>query len=616
MRKTFQTLLWLIAASNLAFAQDTLKTQTLTETVVIGTRFDVSSERSGKVIFKIKSDQLSTRFNVADGLNDVPGIQMDGNFGTPGTNLSYYVRGGRSRQTLIMLDGVPMNDPSGIDPFYDLRFVSTTQVAQVEILQGGLSTLYGSGASAGVINVQTKANQQDGVHGSVGVQAGSWNTYGQNFNLNGKQNKLSFQLLGSNLTSKGFSAAQEPEGANNYDNDGFRSRNGFLKLGYQLTASLKAELFGGIDWFDAEYDAGAFFDGDDSQRQKQSRIGAKITQTYSKGSIALNVQHTGINRDIKGSFPTEYDGSNWFGEVVHKHDLNSNFTLLSGVGLQNLSYDEKDALSKDTTSFTLVDPYTSILFSLPAGFNLHAGVRLNNHSDYGSKLLYNINPSWLIGLTENFSIKPFASVSTSYITPTLFQLHTPWGGNINLKPEESFNYEYGISFYAGDKVAFTAVNFFREERDVIGYTTQYENISDERKVKGVTLDIRYQPVQILTVSVDFAWVTSDDKASFYRIPGRKMGVGAQINPLTSTQVSLRYQYTSDRTDLFFDESFNPVDVNLASYSLLDMSISQKLFKDHLSVYAAVYNVLDEGFTGVYGYTTRGRNFSVGLSYSF
>lgn len=614
MRKILLTLLWITAAVNFTSAQDTLKTQTLQETVVIGTRFDVPAERSGKVIFKIKSDQLSTRLNVADALNDVPGIQMDGNFGTPGTNLSYFVRGGRSRQTLIMIDGVPMNDPSGIDPFYDLRFVSTSQVDQIEVLQGGLSTLYGSGASAGVINIQSKTNQQDGVHGGIGFQAGSWNTFGQNVNLNGRLNKLSFQLLGSNLTSKGFSAAQEPEGASDYDKDGFKSRNGFLKLGYQITASLKAELFGSIDWFDAEYDAAAFVDGEDSQRQKQNRVGGKITQSYLKGSLALTVQHTGINRDIYGSFPTEYNGSNGFGELVHKHDFNSYLTLLSGISVQDLSYDEEEAISKDTTSFTIVDPYTSILFSLPSGFNLHAGVRLNNHSDYGSKLLYNVNPSWLMDVTNTLSLKPFASVSTSYITPTLFQLHTPWGGNVDLKPEESFNYEYGLSFYLTDQLTFSAVNFFREERNVIGYTTRYENISDKRKVKGVTLDVRYKPLHLITLSADFTWVTSDDKSSFYRIPSRKIGAGAQINPVKSTQITIRYQYTSDRTDLYYDEY--AIDVELSSYSLVDVNLSQKLFGDHLSVYAAVYNVLNEKFTGVYGYTTRGRNFSIGLNYSF
>lgn len=616
MRKTFQTLFWLIATANFVYAQDTLKTQNLQETVIIGTRFDVAAERSGKVIFKVKSDQLQTRFSVADALNDVPGIQLDGNFGTPGTNLSYYMRGGRSKQTLIMLDGVPMSDPSGIDPFYDLRFISTSQVDRVEILQGGLSTLYGSGASAGVISIQTKSPQQDGIHGGIGLKAGSWNTFGQNINLNGKQNRFSFQLLGSNLASDGFSAAQQPEGVSGYDKDGFKSRNGFLKLGYDISSSLKAEIFGSIDWFDANYDAGAFADGDDSQRQKQNRIGTKITHTYAKGSLALTAQYADVNRKITGSFPTGYDGNNWFGEAVHKHEFNSFLTLLSGVSFQNLSYDEKGVSSKDTISFTIADPYTSVLISLPVGLNVHAGVRVNTHSVYGSTLLYNVNPSWLVEVTETFSLKLFASVSTSYITPTLYQLHTPWGGNINLEPEEAFNYEYGLSVYLNDQLTFTAVNFFREEHNVIGYTTGYENVSDGRTVKGVTLDARYMPVKAVTLSADFSWVTSDDKASFYRIPARKIGFGAQVNPIQTMQVGLRYRYTDKRTDLFFDELFNQVDVELSSYSLLDLSVSQKLLKERLSVNAAVYNLLDEEFTGVYGYTTRGRNFSIGIQYAF
>lgn len=616
MRKILQTLLLSTILTNVTHAQDTLNTQTLQETVVLGTRFDVPAERSGKVIFKIKSDQLQTCFSAADALNDVPGIQMDGNFGTPGTNISYYVRGGRSEQTLIMLDGVPMNDPSGIDPFYDLRFTSTSQVDQIEVLQGGLSTLYGSGASAGVINIQTKTNPRDGIHGAVGLQAGSWNTFGQNVNLNGKQKQFSFLLSGSNLTSKGFSAAQQPEGASDYDKDGFKNRNGFLKLGYQITPSLKAELFGGIDWFDADYDADAFIDGNDSQRQKQNRIGGKITKDYSKGSVTLTAQLTELNRRITGSYPTGYNGSNWFSELVHKHEINSGLTLLSGVSFQNLSYDEKEAVSKDTTSFTTVDPYTSILVSLSSGFNLHAGIRMNNHSDYGTKLLYNVNPSWLMDVTNTFSLKPFASVSTSYITPTLYQLHTPWGGNPDLKPEESFNYEYGLSLYLADKLTLTAVNFFRKEHDVIGYTTRYENISDNRRVKGVTLDVKYQPVSLFTLSADFSWVTSDDKSSFYRIPARKIGAALRLMPVKSMQATIRYQYTSERTDLYYDEFFNSVDVELSSYSLVDLTLSQKLFKERMSVYTAVYNVLDEEFTGVYGYTTRGRNFSIGLNYSF
>src|SRR5688572_13018306 len=269
-KKIVLTLSGIFIVSQFLQAQDSLKTHLLKEAVVTGTKFEIPTEKSGKVIFKIGTEKLQTRLNLADVLNEIPGIQMDGNFGTPGTNVSYYVRGGRSRHTLILLDGVPMSDPSGIDPFFDLRFLSPDQLDHVEVLQGGLSTLYGSGAAASVINIQTKNPEEDGIHGSVGLQAGSWDTFGQNLNVNGRQGKFSFQALASNLQSTGFSAALDSNDVA-FDNDGVEGRNGLVKLGYQFTPNLKVDLFVGIDWFDSHFDAGAFADGDDSQKQDQLR---------------------------------------------------------------------------------------------------------------------------------------------------------------------------------------------------------------------------------------------------------------------------------------------------------------------------------------------------------
>lgn len=609
------TLSGIFITSLLLQGQDSLKTHLLNEAVVTGTKFEIPAEKSGKVIFKIGSEKLQTRLNLADVLNEVPGVQMDGNFGTPGTNVSYYVRGGRSRHSLILLDGVPMNDPSGIDPFFDLRFISTDQLDNVEVLQGGLSTLYGSGAAASVINIQTKNANEDGIHGGVGLQAGSWKSFGQNLNLNGRQGKLSFQLLGSNFKSTGFSAALDNDDAVEYDDDGFERRNGLLKVGYQFTQSFKVDLFGSVDWFDSEYDNGAFADGNNTLTQKQGRIGTKLTKDYAKGYFSLTAQYTSINRDLQSSFPAEYDGGNWFGEVINKHEINSSLTLLSGISFQKLEYSE-EFVSKDTTSFTIVDPYTSLLFSTQSGLNIHAGVRVNNHSEYGSKLIYNINPSWLFSVNEQIKLKPFASVSTSFITPTLFQLHTPYGGNIDLDPEESLNKEYGLSILTSDKLVFTFVNFFREEKNVIGYIYQYENISEHRKVKGVTVDAQFKPFELLTLTGDFSWVTSDDKQSFYRIPERKAGVGVQVKPMKGSSISLHYQYTGSRTDLYFDEFFNANEVELDAYNLIDVSLTQSLLKNRMLISGSVLNLTDEDFVGVYGYTTRGINFSLGVKYSF
>src|SRR5689334_1010717 len=109
MRKKIVLMLsGVVGVFGLLSAQDSLKTHVLQEAVVTGTKFEIPAEKSGKVIFKIGKEKLQTGLTLQDALNEVPAVQMDGNFGTPGTNVSYYVRGSRSRHSLILIDGVPM----------------------------------------------------------------------------------------------------------------------------------------------------------------------------------------------------------------------------------------------------------------------------------------------------------------------------------------------------------------------------------------------------------------------------------------------------------------------------------------------------------------------------
>ncbi|MFN7793813.1 MAG: TonB-dependent receptor, partial [Cyclobacteriaceae bacterium] len=194
--------LWWLASNKTSAQQVEDSVRTLREVVVTGTKFELPIEKSSKFILRLSEQQLRDQpgINFSDLLNNLAGIQVDGNFGTPGSNLNYYVRGARNRQTLILVDGIPMNDPSGIDAFYDLRYIATDQLKNVEVLQGGLSTLYGSGAAASVINIQTKNADQAGLHGSIDLNAGSWNSFGQNLNLNGKADKLNFQVLANNFS--------------------------------------------------------------------------------------------------------------------------------------------------------------------------------------------------------------------------------------------------------------------------------------------------------------------------------------------------------------------------------------------------------------------------------
>jgi vitamin B12 transporter len=613
--------LWWLAPNQTNAQQDSVRL--LNEVVVTGTRFELPVKKSGKTIYQISESQLKNNSgrNLSDLLNNVAGVQMDGNFNTPGTNINYYVRGARNKQTLILLDGVPMNDPSGIDAFYDLRYVALNQLKNVEILQGGLSTLYGSSAAAGVINIQSKTVEGAGIHGSFDVNAGSWNTFGQNLNVNGKQGKLSFQLMGNNYSSEGFSSALDKNNTGTFDKDGIQKKNGFVKVSYQFSSHLTLDTYFGYDWFDAKYDNGAFQDGNNSQVQSQSRVGLKGKYSYANGSIQLTAQQLINNREFKSSFPSSYDGSNQFMEAIHTHRLSSVLKILSGVSFQQLKFGQKsgstDINKGDTTKFTIVDPYTSLFLDLPSGFQLHAGARLNTHSVYGSKVVYNVNPSWNIISNEHHQLKILGSISTSFITPSLYQLYSPYG-NKKLNPEEDLNYEYGVSFSANQKLTINAVNFFREEKNPIGFSAlfKYTNLASMRLVKGVTVDGSYHFSDHLQLSADFTYQTTDDYKTFYRIPNQKWGMGVTFKPLSSTQVTALYRHTGNRKDLYYDASFNANEVTMDAFDLVDLSASHEFLKRKMMVYGSVNNLFDTDFVGIYGFTTQGRNFVIGLKYQF
>ncbi len=593
-----------------AHAQDSVKTTTLNEVVVTGTKFEIPSFQSGKVIHRLNESSLAQQQgrSVADVLNDLPSMHVDGIFSSPGTNVNYYVRGARNRQTLVLVDGVPMSDPTGIDLFFDLRFLPMEQFQSMEVLQGGLSTLYGSGAAAGVINLQRKSLFKDGVHGQAGVSYGSWNTLGQYLSLSGKKNKLSMQVSGSYTKSDGFSAALDETGNQDFDKDGFDRKNIDFSAKYDLSHSWSLTAFAGYDGFETAFDEGAFIDSNDENEQAQIRAGLRSDFSYAKGKLSLLTQLTDVERNFSGSFASLYEGKTFFSDLSHQHLLTKQITLLSGIQAQELRY--------DTLSFTMVDPYTSVLIDFNKGLHLHAGVRLNTHSEYASAFLYSINPSWLLSLSNEVYVKTQASLSTSYITPSLFQLYTPWGGNRNLKPESTTNYEYGMSLYIKNRFELSTAHFFRDEEQSIGYTNRYENLADTRWVRGLTIDGRYWLNEALQVSVDYAYTYTNKANSFFRIPKQKYGVGLEIKPYTGSLITLRYSYTGARSDVYYDASFNMNRVDLPSYQLIDLTLSQQFWQNRMTLRAGIYNVLDENFIGIYGFTTRGRNFSVGLNCRF
>ena len=209
-----------LMSTNLFAQSQNEQVEKLEEIVVTATKFNLKKENSGKVITKITSEQLknNTGKTVIEILNTVAGIDVRGVNANPTEPRSMNIRGGRSRQVLVLIDGVPVTDQSAINQEFDLRLLATNQIESIEILKGASSTLYGSGAATAVINIILKNASTDSVSGSFETSLGTNNTANtlesafsdknQNVNLNGTLGR--FNYLGSfSITGvDGMSAAK------------------------------------------------------------------------------------------------------------------------------------------------------------------------------------------------------------------------------------------------------------------------------------------------------------------------------------------------------------------------------------------------------------------------
>jgi vitamin B12 transporter len=167
---------------------DSVKTHHLDEVVITATKFSKNQSETGKEVSIIDEVQLerSAGKDLAQLLNEQVGIVVNGANSNTGKDKSVYLRGAKGEHTLILIDGMTVNDPSGNGGAYDLRLISLDQIKRIEILKGSQSTLYGSDAIAGVINIITKkgGTKPFGVNGNIGY--GTYKTFKGNAGINGR----------------------------------------------------------------------------------------------------------------------------------------------------------------------------------------------------------------------------------------------------------------------------------------------------------------------------------------------------------------------------------------------------------------------------------------------
>ncbi|WP_264559294.1 TonB-dependent receptor plug domain-containing protein [Flavobacterium sp. N2270] len=634
----------LFATISYAQEQDSLKINQLNEVVVSDTKFAQSKEKSGKIIEKITAEDLAKRpgQSVATVLSQVAGVEINGNQSANSKNQGIYIRGGRNRQVAIYIDGVPVNDASNINSEYDLRLLNVDMIESIEILKGASSTLYGSGAATGVINITLKKSSNSKLSGNAFFALGTQNTsedsktkpqdFNQGFSVNGTLGKVTYLTSLSSTETKGFSEAF----GENYEEDTFSRVNVLQKIGFKATDKLSFDFFGNYDkinnTFDTSY-AGSTVSNDDvynNGNSEQFRIGFSPKYKYNKGELVLNASAATIDREINlfSSWTNTVDNYSYSSrsinaDLFNKYTFSSQFFAIIGVQTQYFDMTQVDAytnIEREGAKFNIIDPYVTVVYNSNFGLNVNAGLRLNIHSEYETYYMLNINPSYNF---KNIPLKILSSISAGYITPSLYQLYSVYG-NLDLKPEENATAELGFETNLFSKrLMVNAVGFYREETNSVGFytdpitwTSNYINIDGTYNAKGVETSVKYNFNDKLTANANYTFTEVEQPLSRL-IAKHKANAGVDYMFSERASFGLQYQFVDKRNDAFYNSTlWANENVSLAAYQLVNANFRLSVIKNRLSLFGAVNNILNEEFQENIGYATKGRNYKLGLNFQF
>jgi vitamin B12 transporter len=622
----------LLFAFNVLSAQENKeKIEQLDEVVITDSRFKIKRENSGKIVHKISSETIKNSLgkNVADLINEVAGIEINGNNSVGGQNLGYYIRGGRSNEVVILIDGIQVMDP--LQNSYDLRLINLEQVASIEIIKGAASTLYGSGAATAVINITLKKATKEKINATISSMVGTNNTFDKtninldNFNnavhIDGSVDKFNYSVAFGHQYSGGMSAAKQvATSTEKFEDDPFTRINTRLNLAYQFSDKFSLSTFGSFNKLDNNFDGGSFTDAENNDITKNYRIGIAPKYSYNKGSIQLNAAYSLYDIDRTNTqYPGTSEGQNYVVDAFIKHKFNDKFQGILGLNVQqnkietfSIPWGETEltkTIYAEDPKATIADPYLNAVYITDVGLNINSGVRLNTHSKYGNHFVYNFNPSYTFTNTNKGYSKIIGSFSSAFVAPSLQELYASWG-NVDLKPQESSTFEIGIETSIKSQL-FNLTYFKRNVENIISYdNTQFIMVnSGDATIDGVELGVEANLLSTLSLNANYTYTNNDNEA--IRIPKNKVNIQLSYAFKPTTNFMLSYQYSDKRDETDFT-SWPSTIVQLDAYSLVNFSVNHQIIKDSVTLFAAIHNIFNEEFEEILGYNTRGRNFDVGF----
>lgn len=602
----------LIQAQNSDQPVDTLELGTV---LVTASKVPTSlreTTRSAIVIDKTTIEQNVGK-DLSQLLNEYGGITVNGAFSNPGKDKAIYIQGAPLKYTLILVDGQPVNDPSGTGGMIDLRALALANIERIELVKGSMSTLYGSDAIAGVINIITKnpAREQASANGLLSY--GSLNSYTASLGVSGSLDKLGYSLNYVRDGSDGISDATQPDTiTTSFDDDSF-TRDAFsAKVNFEPIEGFRVSPFIDYSSFEGGYDDGSFADAANTYNIDLVRIGGSISYVKQTLNVSADYSFTKTDRTFESGFGA-FEGKGRLHNIdaFATEKLSNHISFLLGLNVQNLSLDNGDA-AVENPSVDIISPYASLIIRDWNNLSVNAGLRLNNHSEYGNNLTYSLGANY--SLSDELQLT--SSLSTGFRAPTLSELYGPFGGNTELDPEQSVSFDAGISAsFSEGRFIVSTLFFSRKINDLIITSPAFSLInSGDEVTNGIELNTGLILNEFLRVNGYYTYTNFEVIA--YRRPDHAFGIGATFTPATNWTVTLQNDYLGERKDIRFNPDFTSTDVELEAYLITNLYAEYRIQDKNVTLFADIKNLFDVDYTEVYGFNTLGFNAKAGVRFQF
>jgi vitamin B12 transporter len=613
------------------------------EITVTATRIETPAKEVASSITVVSQQDLerTKKATVLEALQEILGVSLIQN-GPRGSAASVFLRGANSEHTLVMIDGVELNDPISPSRSYDLGHLTVENIERIEILRGPQSTLYGSDAIGGVVNIITRKGEgRPRFH--LSTQGGSFGTFLSSAGMSGGKENIHYSLAASQSSSSGFSAASVSY-KGNQEKDGYRNLSFSGRFGFCLQKNLDFDFVFQTMKTKTEIDNLGGEDGDDPNNVQDYdsflfKGQVRLLSLMNRWEQKLAVSFVDYDRQHENKVDQEHlfdSETGFYKSRMFKMEWQNNIflhetnTLTFGIG------HHQEQGESEYTSESIWGPYTSVfplqkasitgLFlqdqvRIAKRFYATAGIRIDNHNQFGTKATYRFAPAYFIEATQT---KFKSTWGTGFKSPSLYQLYAPgtaWGpiGNKELKPERSTGWDLGIEQgILGGRLLFGISYFFNEYKDLItfDFSLGYLNIG-KAESKGRELFLQVRPVDDITLNVSYTQTKAKDKDTDFNLlrrPKEKFSAVLNSSFLKKGNINLSLVRVGESDDMDFS-TWPYAQIKMAGYILINSAVSFNM-TSHLQVFCRLDNLFNARYEIVKGYGTAGFSFCGGMNLAY